>query len=310
MCFESFDFVASLTHIDRVMKSTIQLELPLELPRHPDRNFAKGGRSFYFFDFDDNVLYLPTPLYLFNKHTGEEKSLSTREFASIGEIIGLDGPWKDYEIRFCDQTGSFRRFRHKQLSLIDRLFKRRRQPLIEDLLRILPQPHHEWRGPSWNFFWHAVHNERPLSIITARGHKPETIQESIGILKRHKHLSRDPNYLSVYPVSNRIIRAQLGDKEFTWHTSKLKQEAIKFSVQEAFKRYGFNPNHQFGMSDDDPLNIRLIIEAMQDLKHTYPDNSFYVIDTHGGRLLKQEILMDSVQKPQPLVGEQLGLFNN
>jgi hypothetical protein len=288
--------------------ATVQLELPIEHPRLPDRNFAKGGRSFYFFDFDDNVLSLPTPLFLFHKHTGEEKSFSTREFAQIGEQIGKEGLWRDYEIRLCDQTGSFRRFRHRQLNLIQRLF-RRRQPLIEDLLKVLPQNQYDWRGPSWNFFWHAVHNERPLSIITARGHRPETLQEAISVLKKHGHLSRDPNYLSVFPVSHRDIRAQLGDREFKWHASKLKQEAIKFSVQEAFKIYGFNPNHRFGMSDDDPVNIRLIIEAMQDLKRQYPDNSFYVIDTHGGRLLKQEILMDSVQNLDPL-DDQLGFFSN
>src|SRR5688572_11388901 len=111
-----------------------QLELNLDRPQHPDRNHALGGRSFYFFDFDDNVLTLPTPLYLFDKNTGEEKSLSTSEFVLISELIGKEGAWKDFEIRFDSQTGTFRRFRHRQMSWFDRIL-RRRQPLLEDLVK-------------------------------------------------------------------------------------------------------------------------------------------------------------------------------
>ena len=49
-----------------------QLELPIPRVAEPDRNFKDGGRSFYFFDFDDNVAFLTTPLFLFEKSTGRE----------------------------------------------------------------------------------------------------------------------------------------------------------------------------------------------------------------------------------------------
>ncbi len=290
-------------------KSKSQLEFGIESPTTPDRNFAEGGRSFYFFDFDDNVMNLPTLLFLFHTETGDEKAISTREFSLISHELGKLGFWKDYEIRLDEQTGTFRRFRHHHFNLWERI-KGKKQPLVEDLVKIIKENEQLWKGPSWNFFWHAVHNSRPLSIITARGHRPQTIKEAIEILLLHRHISRRPNYLSVYPVSNSDIRVQLGDSNKTWHTAKLKQEAIKFSVHEAFKVYGQNPHHRFGMSDDDPVNIKLIVDAMQDLKKTYPENSFFVIDTHKGQLSKREIVKEGVQSPQALAGRQLNLFND
>ena len=44
-----------------------QMALPIQFFRELDRNFHKGGRSFYFFDLDDNVLHLPSELVLFKK---------------------------------------------------------------------------------------------------------------------------------------------------------------------------------------------------------------------------------------------------
>jgi hypothetical protein len=47
-----------------------QLELGETRKREPDRNLHRGGRSFYFFDFDDNIAFLTTPLILFHKDNG------------------------------------------------------------------------------------------------------------------------------------------------------------------------------------------------------------------------------------------------
>jgi hypothetical protein len=287
------------------VKNKSQLELPIERPKQPDRNHSQGGRSFYFFDFDDNVLHLPTSLYLFDKSTGKALEVTTREFAKFNHMIGKEKPWDGFEIRLDPQNGSFRRFRHRNLSFVDMIFNRR-QPLYDDLLRALKTPGFDWKGPSWDFFWHAVHNERPLSIITARGHKPEDIREAIALLVKKGHLSREPNYLSIYPVSHTETQIALGDKECKWSTAHLKKAAIHYSVEEAFRIYGLNAGHRFGMSDDDPANVKLIIEAMQELKSLYPKNSFFVIDTQNGQLFKQEVFTDSVKKAEPFT--QLSLF--
>ncbi|MCC6277913.1 MAG: hypothetical protein IT289_08375 [Oligoflexia bacterium] len=284
-----------------------QLEFGLHTPRTPDRNLHKGGRSFYFFDFDDNVMILPTPLYVFHKMTGAEKEVNTHSFALIGPMIGKQGEWRDYELRLDPQFGSFRRFRQQRISLLQRLLGKK-QPLVEDVLRVLNEPLPAWKGPSWQFFWHAVHNQRPLSIITARGHHPRTIKGGIQLLKKRGHITKTPNYLSIYPVSHLETRYALGDSNAEWHASKLKHLAILQSVEKAFQVYGFNPHHRFGMSDDDPTNLKLIVEAMSELKRRYPQNSFFVIDTHGGRLLKQEVHVDGVSQTD-VTDEQLTLFD-
>ncbi|MBK9295216.1 MAG: hypothetical protein IPM57_12395 [Oligoflexia bacterium] len=287
--------------------SASQLELEIQHPKQKDRNHHIGGRSFYFFDFDDNVIHLPTHLYVFHKTTGQEHALTTHEFSDIQTKLGKEGIWKDYELRFDDQTGSFRRFREKKISPWQYWWKV--QPLEEDMRAVLKRPFEEWRGPSWNFFWYAVHNKRPISIITARGHHPDTLKKGISLLKKWGFITHKPNFLSVWPVSHKPTRLLLGDKDLNLHASELKKIAIKSSVSEAFKNYGVNPGHRFGMSDDDPVNLKLIVEAMRDLKKIYPDNSFFVIDTQGGKLIKQEIFVDHVIESSLQTKKQLSFFD-
>ena len=71
-----------------IPKNSSQMEFELRRPTENDRNYELGGRSFYFFDFDDNVAYLSTPIIVFHKVTGAERSLSSGEFAHNSKIIG------------------------------------------------------------------------------------------------------------------------------------------------------------------------------------------------------------------------------
>ena len=69
------------------LKGKRQLEFELSRRKERDRNFLRGGRSFYFFDFDDNVATLTTPIVLFHKDTGREVKLSSGEFARESGIL-------------------------------------------------------------------------------------------------------------------------------------------------------------------------------------------------------------------------------
>jgi len=287
--------------------SSGQTKLPFEFLREPDRNFEKGGRSFYFFDFDDNVCHLPTKIVLFKKDSQnsftEEIEVSTHEYALIFKDIGKAGTrWASFFLRELDDDGSYRHFREQKTLGLDQ------QPLIKDITTALRQPFLDWRGPSWDFFWHAVHNNRPISVITARGHHPHTIRRAIDQLVLSRDLSSHPNYLSVYPVTHPEVRKGLGDSSYTWSTAHLKKAAIKRAVQDAFECYGENPQHRFGMSDDDPQNVALIREAMQELKVQYPENAFYVINTHARQLLKEEVMLPN-EEVKVTEYNQLGLFD-
>lgn len=267
---------------------TGQLELGETRLREPDRNYNQGGRSFYFFDFDDNIAFLATSLVLFQKESGEELFLSSTEWALHHAHIGKTGPYSEYEIRYDDVTGSFRNFRDLDLTELEKL-DGKQQLFVQDVQAALNLPDLQWKGPSWNCFYHATFNQRPVSVITARGHSASTIQEGVREFIRTGYLPAEPNYLSVYAVSNKRVREHLGDPEYKASIAELKQRAIRASVEKAIEVYGYSPHHRFGMSDDDPKNIQLVVEEMTRLKSIYPQMSFFMIETHGGDFIKHEI---------------------
>lgn len=274
-------------------RKQVQLEFNFLKEEELDRNYDKGGRSFYFFDFDDNIMNLLTQIVLFHKETKKEILISSHELASDGAFVGKSGRFKDYYFDYDDAVGSFRNFRDKKYSWVQKNILGKEETFVKDLKASLKRPFEEWKGPSWNYFYHATFNKRPISIITARGHYPETIKDGIKELWRKGLIANLPNYLAVYPVSNRDMRiSELNDSDLKMNSAELKKVAIKKSVEKAVEIYGNNPYHRFGMSDDDPKNIQLIIEAMKELKEKYPLMSFFVIDTHDGYCLKKEIFQD------------------
>jgi hypothetical protein len=270
-----------------------QLQLSLNREKQHDRNFHIGGRSFYFFDFDENIAFLATPSFLFHRETRQEVQLSSREFLAHVNQLGKTGPYKDYEIDLDAEAGTFRCFRDRDIGWLEKIFGCK-QKFLHDVAAALGQPEVHWKGPSWDYFYHAVFNSRPISLITARGHHPETIKAGIRIMVKEKHLPNEPNYLGVYPVSHPEVLTQLGGVE--GEIPMLKRKALRRSVEDAMKIYGNNPHHRFGMSDDDPKNLKWIMDEMKELKKQYPSNSFFVIETTHGRCVKHEILEGRVRE--------------
>jgi hypothetical protein len=283
-----------------------QLELRIQRPREPDRNLSRGGRSFYFFDFDDNVAFLTTPTYLFHKQTRAVVELSSGDFTMHSHAIGESGVYADYEIDLDEESGSFRNFRDQDHSLVERWLGKK-QRFVEDLAEALGIADFHWKGPSWSCFYHATYNQRPISVITARGHAPQTIQRGIELFVEAGHLPHPPNFLSIYPVSHKATRAELGDPDFRLTVPALKKAAIRASVHQALRIYGEGP-HRFGMSDDDPRNIELIIEEMARLKAEFKEMSFFVIETHQGHFIKREVFSDHLVTSEEQSSEQLALF--
>ena len=265
-----------------------QLELPIERELSADRNADKGGRSFYFFDFDDNVAFLTTPTFIFHKETRHELRLSSGEFAQVHRHVGKHGPYADYLIDTCDRTGTFRHFRDQDLTEVEKQLGRK-QMFVQDLASALGFPDVQWKGPSWSCFYHATLNQRPVSVITARGHHPETIRDGVKLFVERGYLPHEPNYLSLYPVTNPLVRKELAAEDPSLSVAALKKLAIKASVAKAIEQYGANPFHRFGMSDDDPHNIELIVEVMKELKTEHSEMSFFVIETQAGRFVKWEV---------------------
>ncbi len=286
-----------------------QLELGETREREPDRNLHRGGRSFYFFDFDDNIAFLTTPLILFNKKTKDELLLSSSEWALHHQSIGKSGLYEDYEINWDEISGTFRCFRDVQISEVEKI-NGQKQPFVQDIASALGFPDVQWKGPSWDCFYHAVFNQRPISVITARGHSDVTLRAGIYEFVKSGYLPMEPNYLSLFACSNKQTRQSFGDADFKMSTPELKQKAIRASVEKAIEVYGYSHHHRFGMSDDDPKNIQLIVEEMARLKSKYPEMSFFMIETHGGDFIKHEVSQHGLMTP--LVNDsvvQLSLFD-
>lgn len=272
-----------------------QLRFDIDLPRENDRNFHLGGRSFYFFDFDDNVAFLSTPIIIFDKKTNLELSLTSGEFAEENRHIGISGKYKDYYLDFNDASGSFRHFRDKELNPIE-VKEGKKQQFVVDILKALKELDSNWKAPSWEFFYHATFNQRPMSLITARGHHPSTIIDGVNTMVEAGHLPFTPNFHSIYPVSNPEVRLDLGDIHLKQSVAELKRYAIRKSVEKAIIEYGYSPFHRFGMSDDDIKNVELITEEMRELKSKYPDMSFFVIETSKESYSKREVLLHETRE--------------
>ena len=235
------------------------------------------AQSFYLFDIDDNILHLPTRIVLFERESNRPLSLSTSEFARRGHDLS-----PQYRVR----EESFHGFRDRPDCVPQQ------QPMVLDLRHALVAAGEGtgWQGPSWTAFARAVSLQRPLAFVTARGHHPETIKAAISVLVQTGWLRCEPNYLAIFPVGRDATRRALGDAELTLSTPELKRRAIHEVVRLALRAYGTDGQHRFGMSDDDPSNLRLIRQAMQELKTRRPRCAFFVIDASRAALSQTEIV--------------------
>jgi len=248
--------------------------------------------SFYFFDFDDNIMYLPTMINIKNMVTKEIIEVSTGEFANIHPCLGKSDKWVDFDM-FDGSYGNFSDIP------ADQLLPGQEQHFTEDIEKAIKTDPSVWQAPSWKLFAYACEKQRPVSIITARRHSPETIKKGIKTLADHKLISKEPVYLSVFPVGNDNVRIHdLGDDLLEMTTPTLKKRAIIKTVDMALEKYGLEPNHRFGMSDDDPQNVDLIITAMCECKKKYFDKRFFVINTHMDEMVKLEVFPIDVPAPR------------
>jgi hypothetical protein len=116
--------------------------------------------KYYAFDWDDNIVYMPTNIMVLND-VNKEIGMSTEDFAKYRHMIGLDDfNYKDNRIVGYAEDP----FRHFGVNG-DKRF------IIDS---VLAQP-----GPSWSDFVECINGGSIFSIITARGHKPSTIKEAV-----------------------------------------------------------------------------------------------------------------------------------
>ena len=139
--------------------------------------------KYYAFDWDDNIVFMPTKIVLLTENE-EEIGMSTEDFAEHRHQIGKETfPYKGTTI-VDFAPDAFRNFGTKG----DKRF-------IIDSMVASP-------GPSWNDFVECINGGSIFAIITARGHNPETLKESVMnfISSNHNGINRKTliNNLKVY----------------------------------------------------------------------------------------------------------------
>lgn len=133
--------------------------------------------KYYAFDWDDNLMYMPTKIYL-KDDSGKSVGMSTEDFAEYRTMIGKeDFEYEGHTIVGFDDD-PFRDFRVTG----DKKF-------LEDAM-IAPT------GPAWSDFVEAINNGSIFAIVTARGHTPSILKQGVyNLIKKNMH-GLDSNQLA------------------------------------------------------------------------------------------------------------------
>ena len=246
----------------------------------------------YSFDWDDNILFMPTKVYL-DKRAGKgwvPVSVSTEEFAQIRGDIG-----KNIRYRGNSIAETFKDFRSYESFIADT-----KEALSKNAF-----------GPSFNKFKEALINTYDFSIITARGNPPASIKDSIKLiistsLSDEEKETMENNlgnttveqYLSLqdyYPVTSDDFMKEFGIESSATEPEMAKTVALRSFVDRVIGVVGkIKDDPEFtgvsiGYSDDDIDNVEYVEEFIEStLKKLYPDITFLVYDTSDPNKTKKK----------------------
>jgi len=115
--------------------------------------------KYYAFDWDDNIVYMPTKIMLLDDKD-EEVGMGTEDFAEYRTIIGNE---------------EFNYKGHKIVGFAPKPFRNFR---TEGDKKFLTDAMKAKTGPAFGDFMEAINNGSIFAIITARGHDPNTIKQA------------------------------------------------------------------------------------------------------------------------------------
>lgn len=268
----------------------------------------------YSLDWDDNILGMPTKIYLKDEN-GNVVGMATDDFAEYRHLIGKE-PF-EYEgstiIGYDDNA--YRDFVHPETFLRDTIKAVKKNQF----------------SPSFKKFKETLIYANHFSIITARGHNPEVIKDGVRIFinivltpneqKRMIENIKDtinfeelsntykPNvstneqlidaYLDrkgeYYPVSSKEFgkRFKIDSAGGASSPEQSKKIALSDFLQQVYIKVGKliksgkYGSISLGFSDDDSKNVKSMIEHIEDeLTMIYPEIHFVVYDTSEGGMKK------------------------
>ena len=255
----------------------------IKLTEYQHKLLLEFQKRAYSFDWDDNILMMPTRIKL-EKKVGKgwvPVSISTEEFREIRKLIGGKFRYVDNDLK-----KSFADFRSHDA-------------FIRDTLEAL---NNRSLGPSFDKFKEALSYGSDFSIITARGNPPAAIKEAIKIII-DKELSKEEKtqmkanlygtsidrYLNLqdyYPISSDEFMEKFNISTSANDPEISKTLALKDFVDRVVKEVNkIKDNDEYtglsiGFSDDDLGNVESAEKYIEEtLKGLYPDVTFLVYDT-------------------------------
>jgi len=253
--------------------------------------------KYYAFDWDDNIVHMPTKIIV-KTEDGDEVGMSTDDFAEHRHHLGKKPFEYKGEMIVGYAENPFRNFRTEG----DKDF-------LVDAMRAKT-------GPAFDDFREAINNGSIFSIITARGHNPNTLKEAVynyiiegfnGIDKEQliKNLKKyrsfvgeeemsDEELIKSYLELNKYHPVSFGDDKGASNPEEAKVRAMDDFVSyikgmaAVLNKRAYLKNDignkfipaipSIGFSDDDPKNI----EVMQKHFKNKPDNIVKTYSTAGG----------------------------
>jgi hypothetical protein len=253
--------------------------------------------KYYAFDWDDNVVHMPTKIILKNED-GDDIGMSTDDFAEYRHQIGGEP------------------FNYKGETIVgysDEPFKNFQTPGDKDFLVDAMRAK---LGPAFDDFREAINNGSIFSIITARGHNPNTLKEAVynyiisgfnGIdkdelvknLRKYRDINDDEDMsddelIKTYLNMNRYHPVSYNDPEGAANPEEAKVRAMEKFV-EYIKEMSYDLDKKvylkkevsnnfipkkptIGFSDDDIRNVEVMKKHFKDK----PDNIVKTYSTAGG----------------------------
>ena len=291
---------------------------PKDIPYVNDA-IVKRDFKFYIFDWDDNILHMPTTIHMERRgENGEWKSveISTSTFALIRSDTEnyrppREGGW----------DAAFRNFTDEPT----------RNHFIEDTIAALERIEHgEKPGPSYNTLKKTLREGRLFAIVTARGHAPSTIESAVRVFikyalteaeraemmsnlrgyRRHfdkiEQFGTDAEELDYYlgmcrysPIANGAFQERMtqdpiyGEKLAFASQSARPELAKEFAIRDFVEHIVhtlhrtncLNRSIAIGFSDDDQGNVKSVSKYIKsELSKRFDNIKFVVYDTSDDTL--------------------------
>jgi hypothetical protein len=171
---------------------------------------AKRDFKYYIFDWDDNILHMPTKIrmeHLEDDGTWKPVEVSTSTFALVRADEEhyrppSDGGWAAAFANFEDPKNQTEIDEGNNCFLLDTL----------DALEKIE--HGEKPGPSYNALKKTLREGRLFAIVTARGHSPKTIERAVRIFIKYALSEDDREEMMSNLRGYRQVIDGVGDGEF------------------------------------------------------------------------------------------------